>query len=441
MEKKSFMYGLYRIFVRFYHNWFWHKSIVVRGEENIPVGKPIIFAPNHQNALMDALAFVFNYAGQIVFLARADIFKGKFAIACLEFMRILPIYRMRDGAKSLGKNEAIFDKSIRVLENKNQLALFPEAQHWGFRKLRSIKKGVPRIAFLAEERNDFNLDLMVVPVGLYYDEYQKFRKKLLINYGKPIPVAQFKEEYETNENIGFMALRRAMASGMKDVMMHIATETYYDDVDTLRQIVNYEACKKIKGSSSNISQSFDADRITIAVLDAMIVEDESAFLILKKKADEFTAELASLKLGFWVVQCKGYGIFALLGLTVLGALSLPLFVFGFLSHIFPKTILDSIVKKKVKDPQFVRSFTFALGLFLLPINYFFCLLAVSIFVDLQWYYWLAIALALPVAGAFAHDYSVVANRFLQTLRYRMISKQGRLKFCNIYNFLVREIVR
>lgn len=441
MEKKSFMYGLYRIFVRFYHNWFWHKSIVVRGEENIPQGKPIIFAPNHQNALMDALAFVFNYAGQIVFLARADIFKGDFVIKCLRFMRILPIYRMRDGASSLGKNEAIFNQSIKVLEHKNQLALFPEAQHWGFRKLRAIKKGVPRIAFLAEERHDFGLELMVVPVGLYYDEYQKFRKKLLINYGTPISVAQFRSEYEQNENIGFMALRKAMTAGMKSVMMHIDTDTYYDDVDLIRQMVNHSACRKINGSSKNISDAFDADRNSIAVLDAMIKADEDAFIALKEKADAYHALLQEKGFDFWVVPQNGGSFFRHLFSSLLGILFLPVFMVGFTVHILPKKLLDTIVAKQVKDPQFVRSFTFALGLFLLPVNYLLVLLLLSVFVDLPFWAWLSVAILLPVTGAIAHDYSQKAIAFFQGLKYKCLSGSKKAKLTGLYNSIVSQVVR
>ena len=47
------------------------------GVENINPDDHLIFAPNHQNALMDALAVLFTHKGQPVFLARADIFKKK----------------------------------------------------------------------------------------------------------------------------------------------------------------------------------------------------------------------------------------------------------------------------------------------------------------------------------------------------------------------------
>ncbi|HCY01414.1 MAG TPA: hypothetical protein DG754_14855 [Bacteroidales bacterium] len=52
---------------------FYFKS-TIEGLENIPKDKPIILAPNHQNALMDALAVLCTKTWQPVFVAPAGIF-------------------------------------------------------------------------------------------------------------------------------------------------------------------------------------------------------------------------------------------------------------------------------------------------------------------------------------------------------------------------------
>ena len=57
---------------------------------------------------MDALAVLFTHNGQPVFLARADIFKKKMIAAILYFLKILPVYRIRDGFSSLKANDEIF---------------------------------------------------------------------------------------------------------------------------------------------------------------------------------------------------------------------------------------------------------------------------------------------------------------------------------------------
>src|SRR3972149_7412901 len=125
----------------------YYKRIVVRGLENIPKNVPVIFAPNHQNALMDAFAVLLPLNSKPVFLARADVFAGKMVTKFLKFAKIMPIYRIRDGIDTLQKNEEIFNQAIKVLENKNKLVILPEGNHSGFRRLRALKKGISRIAF------------------------------------------------------------------------------------------------------------------------------------------------------------------------------------------------------------------------------------------------------------------------------------------------------
>ena len=72
--RKSFGWFLFSKVIHFYLRLF-YKRIIVEGKEHIPVGCPVIFAPNHQNALMDPLVVHFAARMQTVFLARADIFR------------------------------------------------------------------------------------------------------------------------------------------------------------------------------------------------------------------------------------------------------------------------------------------------------------------------------------------------------------------------------
>jgi 1-acyl-sn-glycerol-3-phosphate acyltransferase len=124
-----------------------YKKIIIEGRENIPGDAPVIFAPNHQNALMDPLAVLFTAGNQVVFLARADIFKSKILARFFYWLKILPVYRIRDGADNLRNNDHIFDSTVKVLEHHRSIGLFPEAAHSNKRHLLSFKKGVPRIAF------------------------------------------------------------------------------------------------------------------------------------------------------------------------------------------------------------------------------------------------------------------------------------------------------
>jgi 1-acyl-sn-glycerol-3-phosphate acyltransferase len=166
----------------------WYRKVAVHGFKHIYTKKPLIITPNHQNAAMDALTLIGAQTRQVVWLARADIFKSKFVRPILRFFKIMPVYRMQDGLESLGNNEKIFEKCVKVLEAHKIIGIFPEATHWGYRRLRAIKKAVPRIAFLAEELSNQKLDVHIMPVGIYYDNYVSFRSNLFVNFGEPFSI-------------------------------------------------------------------------------------------------------------------------------------------------------------------------------------------------------------------------------------------------------------
>src|SRR3989339_838281 len=121
IEKYSAGYALLKFVAGLWHNNVFYRKVIVIGQENLNPDHHIIFAPNHQNALMDALAVLFTNEGHNVFLARADIFRKNMIASILYFLKILPVYRMRDGFSSLKGNEEIFTKTIDVIKHKNGL--------------------------------------------------------------------------------------------------------------------------------------------------------------------------------------------------------------------------------------------------------------------------------------------------------------------------------
>ena len=57
----GFKYKMLYAYVSVLHRLFYRRLTVI-GYEKIPPNTPLIFAPNHQNALMDALAVLFASA-------------------------------------------------------------------------------------------------------------------------------------------------------------------------------------------------------------------------------------------------------------------------------------------------------------------------------------------------------------------------------------------
>ena len=167
IHKFDFWQNVLQQYTKLYIYTFYDRITVV-GRDKIPTNKPVILAINHQNALMDALTVICSLKGPSVFMARADIFQSKTIAKILRFFKILPIFRIRDGIKNLQNNDAVFEEAVELLVDNGRLGILPEGNHFGERHLRVLKKGIARIAFQAEERKNFSLDIQVVPVGLDY---------------------------------------------------------------------------------------------------------------------------------------------------------------------------------------------------------------------------------------------------------------------------------
>ena len=114
VEHFSLGYQIGRFWVNASYRYIYYRNVLVRGRHRFKSTDPIIFAPNHQNALMDALVFVTSLRQQPIFLARADIFQGGIITWILNFLKIMPVYRIRDGYENLGKNTEVFDQIGRA---------------------------------------------------------------------------------------------------------------------------------------------------------------------------------------------------------------------------------------------------------------------------------------------------------------------------------------
>ena len=163
--------------------------------ERLPKDGAIIFAPNHTNALCDALAVLGIGMDRKVFVARADIFRKPKQAAILRWLKIMPIRRMRDGAAEVLHNNETEDKAIETLRNGVKFCILPEGTHRTKHSLLPLAKGIFRIALRANEEFGHEKPVYIVPVGLEYGDYFHLWDTLLVNIGDPLNVTEFVREH------------------------------------------------------------------------------------------------------------------------------------------------------------------------------------------------------------------------------------------------------
>jgi 1-acyl-sn-glycerol-3-phosphate acyltransferase len=425
IEKYSFFYAVLKNHLRIWHNNVYYRRVIVIGREKLNPDDHMIFAPNHQNALMDALAVLFTLKGQPIFLARADIFKKKVLASIMYFLKILPVYRIRDGFRSVIGNDEIFDKTVDVLRNKNGLVILPEGNHDGFRRLRQLKKGICRIAFQAAEASDYNLNIKIIPVGLEFTHYSRYRQVLTVVYGRPIEVAEYHEIYRKSPEIALNELRARLSKEMKQIMVHIDSEEDYEAIDELRDIINGRYSDKVK------FPKLFRDRILIEKLNRLKLKDSDLYKKICSLSLSVRDKAKELNVDYRLLAKKKHPLGWLLA-GIAGLIStLPLFLFG---NIFNLSLLEipNFQVRKIKDPQFRSSLKYAYSLVfafvLLPV-----LLVTSLLIFSPWWLALLIFTSLPVAGLCAWFYYLEFNRITGGFRIRNYIKTNNSKYLVLKN--------
>jgi len=384
-------------------------------KENIPKDAHLIFTVNHQNALMDAMALASTLEHQPVFMARSDIFKKPIMARLLTIIKILPIYRIRDGYTNLKKNDAVFQKTIDVIKNHNGLVILPEGNHEGLHRLRTLKKGFARIAFQTEEASNFQLNMKIIPVGIDYTNYQNHQSYLFINFGKPISVSDFYKAYKENSVTAIDQLKSSLSDHLKPLMIHIESVEYYSLYDKLRDIYREKMCTKMCFPHSNYPYRFLADKEFIRLLtifEGKHPDQMSAFqdMVIQhnKIAEELNLEPNQLN---HPIKSGGYFVFS----SFVFLLTFPVFIYGWLNNILPYRI-PLMLLKKIKDVQFHSSIKYVLSMVSFPFFHIIQTLILRIFTP-NWNLTLLYFISVPVSGIIAFFYYKYFMRWNQNLKY------------------------
>lgn len=194
------------------------KKIQVYGRENIPKKQPILFVSNHRNGLIDPILIAITSGRIHNYLTRASAFKNPIANFLLRSIKMIPIYRIRDGIDSIQKNQAIFEACFTAFDKKETVVIFPEGNHGLYRRLRPLTKGFARIAFGYIDKYS-KKDLILVPVGINYSDMQDKGSAVSIYYGEPISAYDY---YDTkDENEAMEHLKNEVSTVLQKLSTHI----------------------------------------------------------------------------------------------------------------------------------------------------------------------------------------------------------------------------
>ena len=342
-----------------------YRSITIRGRENVPWGEHFIIAPCHQNALMDPLLVLQFTRRKTVFLARADIFQNPVARFFLTWLRISPVYRIRDGRDQLSRNEEIFSNSRQVLEKNVPLCLMAEGTHNHLHQLLPLVKGMFRIAGATQlELGD--KPLYILPVGLDYDDYEALGQSVCVNIGKPIDVRQYMDEYRDHEPVALNHMRADLTAALKGQIHEVFAREQYDDEYAYCHLMTQETLRAQHLRNTPWNRFLVRKQLS----DQMPALSDEQRAQCYADGAAYARECRRRGLPLWFAS-KGWTC----GKSLLAAAALLAFaaLMAFVPHLLKYYLLSNLVvflpthlfpKYKIKDPQFRSSVNYGIRLVL-----------------------------------------------------------------------------
>ena len=378
-----------------------YRKIRQTGRDNIPTDGAVIYAPNHTGTLMDALVILANDRNPKVFVARADIFKNPKLAKMFRFFKMMPIMRMRDGFDEVKKNNKTIEQATEVLKDKVPFCIFPEGTHQTKYSLQPISKGIFRIALQAQALMP-DMPLYIVPVGIHYGSFWRYRSTTYMRYGEPMKISEYLEQNEDKTPQELMNIMKgALEERMKDALLYIPNNEDYDAAYEICAAVVNEQVANLKGQNklNAMDAQFVANNLTvkqISNLKEKNTELADRLISLGNKAAKIRkAKNISLK----SVVAKHSFIFNILKLLIL-LVTLPYtLVAGICAA--PTTLLSNMLCKKFKDRAFHNSVRMLINLLLWPL--LMIIYSIIAYICMPWQWALPLTLILLPAPYLIHD--------------------------------------
>jgi 1-acyl-sn-glycerol-3-phosphate acyltransferase len=392
------------------------KKIETKYIEPLPVDKPIIFVGNHNNTFIDPILIATNTRLYPAFLAMAAAFKKPVVAKFLHAIRMLPVYRQRDGVDSIKKNELIFDISIQQLEANLPFVIFAEGSHSSYRRLRSFKKGFARIGFEALKRNNGELDVQIVPVGVEYRQFTKMNQEVTQTFGKAIPLKDFWEEYQRDQDAALNNLKKAVYKSLQDILIHIPTEEYYEEVESLRNITRpwLYAFQGLK--APGLHEKMVAEKKMITAQTAMEKEQPEQMKSFAQKISNYQESLDKNNFRNHLIQKGPRSRFSMILQVLLMVILSPIYLLGVITSYIPYKLPVLISKKLFKDFMFHGAVNYAGALAFFTVFVLLeTLLVQLVFGD--WKITLVFLILMPFVGVFSFRFWIALKKLWHQWRY------------------------
>jgi 1-acyl-sn-glycerol-3-phosphate acyltransferase len=331
------------------------QKIEIRHGKNVPKQGPVLFVANHPDSQMDAFVLSSTIKRKVHYIAHAGLFANKLKAKLLRSCGVRPVYQKRGKSDEIDRNVDAFQECYEVLEKGEIIGIFPEGISEMERRVRKIKTGAARIVLEAERRNNYELGVNLIPVGLHFFSRSRFRSRVLVNVGRPIDLQPF---FSLNEKDNVEAVNRLTAK-IKDSLEHLTVNVQHTELDRfVKDIENIyrdelmtQATADHKSSKKIVAEFVITQKIADCV-EYFHEHDPQKVRDMEEKISDYKRKLKRLHLKDIMVREKTSikKLFkAELGGIAKAIAGFPLAAYGVLNNFLPYRITEFIVKKYIDD--------------------------------------------------------------------------------------------
>ena len=411
IQDSNLLYSLLRPFVDFCCRRS-YRRFEIHGQENLPKDGALIYGINHSNTLMDALVVLATSHHKKVFMARGDIFANPTVAKILKFTRILPLFRIRNGVAAVRNNTDSIEQAVDVVHDKVGLYLFPEGRHRTKHSLLLLSKGIFHIALDSNKEFGEEKPVYLVPVGIEYGDYFRYRSTCMVNFGEAINVTDFiKNSTEDNDAVLMNQLREMLSDRLSHLITFIPDDEDYEAIWEIVKMKNEKRAgglyKKMLRNRATVEKILkykeEHPEETKELFDKVLAF--SKHRVEQKISVTSTAKRRPLVNSFWKLIVAIIGLPYFLASTVANAIAW-----------IPMVIL----KSKLKDKAWGNTVSFG-SKFLLS-SLVFIGGTIALFCTLPWYWALGGAVLLFFSYDFWYDYQELVRRLVSDIRWTFKTK-------------------
>lgn len=405
-----------------------YNRIEVKGTENVPTDGAVIIAGNHCNTLMDALVILQAFRNESVFGARADMFKNRLIAKAMFFFRILPMVRQRDGLRNVLKNYESIDTITETLESGVRFCMYPEGRHRPARSLLPLGKGVLRAALAANAKFGSSKPVYIVPAGIEYGDYFRYRSTCLVTFGKALNVTEFIKELNVENEAQMMEpLRKELRSRMSELITYIDDDDKYAGKWALTRILARDDARQ-----GTLTDRLQHNRHVISQIEKALEEKpEETVRILEKSSDLDTRRRKS-GLSIWSFGRRNTPANVAVK-TLIAVLGLPYFIFASIASL-PMWLTFELLRGKLKDRAFHNTAGFGIKLAMGPLV--FLMWTILAFCFTAWPVALLLSLLTIPSYGFFYDYKDFIRIYISDLKLL-----GNKKLSNLYNEILSDFAK